>query len=57
MRLFIPVLTTTVIKADTTVYMYFDNKKRNRNNGPIDERRGAEAGMRDVTEVSIAYWV
>lgn len=35
----------------TIAYMYCDNKRRERNNGPIDEKRGAEAGMLDVTEV------
>jgi hypothetical protein len=35
--------------------MYWDNKRRDRNNGPIDEKRGAEAGMLDITEVSINY--
>lgn len=33
--------------------MYYDNKRRDRTNGAIDERRGAEAGMLDVTEVSL----
>lgn len=34
--------------------MYLDNKRRDRKNGDIDARRGAEAGMLDLTEVSLA---
>lgn len=33
-----------------TAYMFLDNKRRDKNNGPVDENRGAEAGMLDVTE-------
>lgn len=40
-----------VAGADLAVYMYLDNKRRDRKNGEIDARRGAEAGMLDLTEV------
>lgn len=38
--------------ADVAVYMWFDNKRRDKasNGVAIDERRGAEAGMLDLTE-------
>lgn len=31
--------------------MYTDNKRRDRKNGPVDQKRGEQAGMLDVTEV------
>ena len=31
-------------------YMVWDNRRRNATGEPIDEKRGAEAGMKDLTE-------
>jgi hypothetical protein len=33
--------------------MFWDNKRRDRVHGPVDEKRGAEVGMLDITEVSL----
>jgi hypothetical protein len=33
--------------------MFWDNKRRDRVHRPVDEKRGAEVGMLDITEVSL----
>lgn len=39
----------TVCHVALGVYMYLDNKKRDKNNGPADVKMAAERGMQNVT--------